>query len=67
MLGTEQLKANPLLLLIEAVGIVLSNVVVTLSVSVHPLAAVTVTVKVPAVLTTKAAVVPTSLVPSDQE
>ncbi|MNY70746.1 hypothetical protein D3C86_2089420 [compost metagenome] len=54
-------------MLIEAVGIVLSKVVATLSVSVQPLAAVTVTVKVPAVLTTKAAVVPTSLVPSDQE
>ncbi|MNG13754.1 hypothetical protein D3C84_974530 [compost metagenome] len=45
----------------------LSSATITLSVSVQPFAAVTVTVKVPAVLTTKAAVVPTSLVPSDQE
>jgi hypothetical protein len=45
----------------------LSSVTITLSVSVQPLADVTVTVKVPAVLTTKAAVVPTTVLPSDQE
>jgi glutamate-5-semialdehyde dehydrogenase len=49
--GVVQLKANPLLSAIAAVGNVLSNVVVTDSVSVHPFAPVTVTVKVPAVLT----------------
>ena len=42
---------------IAAVGMVLSIVVVTDAVSVHPLAPVTVTVKVPAVLTVKSAVV----------
>ena len=41
-----QLSANPLLLLIEAVGFVLSEVVVTFAVAVHPFAAVTVTVNV---------------------
>jgi len=55
--GIAQLNASPLLLLIEAVGTVLSNVVVALFVAVHPLAEVTVTVYVPASLTVIAGVV----------
>ena len=57
VLGVAQLNPSPLLLLIEAAGAVLSSVVVTLLVAVHPLAAVTVTEKVPAVLTAMDAVV----------
>ena len=52
-----QFSARPWLLLIDAPGTVLSNVVVTLAVDVQPLAPVTVTVKVPAVLTVIDAVV----------
>ena len=48
-------------------GSVLSNVVDTEAVEVHPFAPVTVTVKVPAVVTAKSAVVPTTLLPSDHE
>ncbi|MNG31318.1 hypothetical protein D3C84_1170940 [compost metagenome] len=48
-------------------GNVLSSLTIKLAVFVHPLAAVTVTVKVPAVLTNKEAVLPTTLLPSDQE
>ena len=46
-----QLSASPLLFAIEAPGSVLSKVVLTLATEVHPLAPVTVTVKVPAVET----------------
>ncbi len=52
-----QLKLSPLLLAMPAVGAVLSKVVVADSVSVQPLADVTVTVNVPAVVTLMAAVV----------
>jgi uncharacterized membrane protein len=65
--GTEQLNASPLLFEIAAIGTVLSKVVVTDAVSEQPLALVTVTVNVPAVLTDNVAEVPTSEVPSDQE
>ena len=51
VVGTVQLNARPLLSLIPEVGGVLSNVVVTLEETVHPFDPVTVTVKVPAVLT----------------
>ena len=47
----------PVLLVIPAVGAVLSIVVVALAVAVHPLLPVTVTVNVPAVVTLMAAVV----------
>ena len=47
----------PVLLVIDAVGAVLSSVVVALVVAVHPLAPVTVTVNVSAVLTVIDAVV----------
>ncbi len=57
MPGVVQFKARTLLLLIAAVGAVLSKVVVALAVEVHPLSPFTVTVKVPAVLTVIAAVV----------
>ena len=67
MLGTEQVSASPLLFVMAAVGTVLSKVVVTDAVSEQPLALVTVTVNVPAVLTDNVAEVPTSEVPSDQE
>src|SRR5450759_2034325 len=67
VLGVVQFNARPLLLLIDAVGTVLSNVVVALAVAVHPMAPVTVTVKVPAVLTVSAADVPTTVLPSDHE
>ena len=55
--GIAQLNARPLLLVIVAPGAVLSNVVVTLAADVHPLAPVTVTLNVPAVLTVIDAVV----------
>ena len=55
--GIVQFNARPLLLLIVAPGAVLSNVVVTLAADVHPLAPVTVTLNVPAVLTVIDAVV----------
>ena len=55
--GIVQFNARPLLLLILAAGAVLSSVVVALAVAVHPLAPVTVTVNVPAVLTVIEAVV----------
>jgi len=57
VLGIAQLNASPLLLLIEAIGTVLSKVVVALFVAVHPLAEVTVTVYVSASLTVMAGVV----------
>jgi len=60
--GVVQLKARPLLLLIDGVGGVLSNVVVALACDVHPLAPVTVTVYVPAVLTVIDGVVCTGVV-----
>jgi hypothetical protein len=47
----------PVLLVIPAVGAVLSSVVLTLALAVHPLLPVAVTVKVPAVLTVMDAVV----------
>jgi hypothetical protein len=49
--GVVQLKASPLLLLILAVGAELLSVVVTDDDAVQPLEPVTVTVKVPAVVT----------------
>ena len=55
--GIAQDNARPGLLAIDAPGTVLFNVVVTLAVDVQPLAPVTVTVKVPAVLTVIDAVV----------
>jgi hypothetical protein len=55
--GVAQFRASPFLLLIEAVGAVLSSVVVALVIAVHPLLPVTVTVKVPAVVTLMAEVV----------
>jgi hypothetical protein len=55
--GVVQFSASPLLLLMLAVGTVLLSVVVALVVAVQPLLPVTVTVKVPAVLTLMAAVV----------
>ena len=57
VVGIVQFNARPLLLLIVAPGVVLSNVVVTLAVLVHPLAPVTVTLNVPAVFTVIDAVV----------
>ncbi len=57
VLGIVQFKARPLSLLILAVGTVLSSVIVASTVAVHPLAPVTVTVNVPAVLTVIDAVV----------
>ena len=52
-----QFNARPLLFDMPDTGAVLSNVVVTLDVVVQPLAPVTVTLKVPAVLTVIACVV----------
>ena len=57
MLVIEQLNNNPLSFAMDAVGSVLSNVVVALAVEVQPLEPVTVTVNVPAVVTLVAAVV----------
>jgi len=57
VLGILQLNASPLLLSIEAIGTVLSKVVVALFVAVHPLPEVTVTVNIPALLTVIAGVV----------
>ena len=52
-----QLSASPLSFVMAATGVVLSRVVVTLADEVQPLAPVTVTLKVPAVLTVIDAVV----------
>ena len=52
-----QFSTSPLLLLIDADGAALSNVVVALVVAVQPLLPVTVTVNVPAVFTVVDAVV----------
>ena len=57
MLVIEQLNVNPLSFAMDAVGSVLSIVVVALAVDVQPFEPVTVTVNVPAVLTEVAAVV----------
>ena len=57
VLGTAQVSAKPLSLEMDAFGVVLSNVVVTLAVAVQPFAPVTVTVHVPAVVTVMDAVV----------
>jgi hypothetical protein len=57
VLGVLQSKAKPLLFAIAAVGVVLSNVMVAVAAEVQPFEAVTVTVKIPAVLTVVAAVV----------
>ena len=57
----------PVLLVMPAIGFVMSFVIVIVSVSVHPLAAVTVTVYVPASETDNASTVLTVEVPSDQE
>jgi hypothetical protein len=62
-----QSRARPLLLLIPAVGTVLSKVTVALAVDEHPLDPVTVTVYVPAAVALYAAELPTTFVPSDQE
>jgi hypothetical protein len=55
--GVVQFSASPLLVLMLAVGAVLSSVVVALVVAVHPLLPITVTVNVAAVLTVMAEVV----------
>ena len=55
--GIVQFRSSPLLLAMEAPGGVSSKVVLTLVTEVHPLAPVTVTVNVPAVVTVIAAVV----------
>ena len=57
----------PVLLVMPAIGFVMSFVIVIVSVSVHPLAAVTVTVYVPASETDNASTALTVEVPSDQE
>jgi hypothetical protein len=57
VLVIEQLNTNPLSFAMDAVGSVLSRVVVALAVEVQPFEPVTVTVNVPAVLTEVAAVV----------
>ena len=51
LLGVVQLNAKPLSFVIDAPGTVLSSVVVTLAVDWQPPVPVTVTVKMPAVLT----------------
>ena len=51
VLGTKQVSANPLLAVIPDAGGILFRVVVTLDETVQPLTPVTVTVKVPAVVT----------------
>ena len=56
MVGVLQSRDKPLLLLMAAVGVVLSNVVVALAVDVQPSDPVTVTVYVPAEVTIVAAV-----------
>jgi hypothetical protein len=57
VLVIEQLNTNPLSFAMDAVGSVLSRVVVALAVEVQPFEPVTVTVNVPAVVTLVAAVV----------
>ena len=57
MLVIEQLNTNPLSFAMDAVGSVLSRVVVALAVEVQPFEPVTVTVNVEAVVTEVAAVV----------
>ena len=57
MLVIEQLNTNPLSFAMDAVGSVLSRVVVALAVEVQPFEPVTVTVNVPDAVTLVAAVV----------
>ena len=56
VLGVLQSSAKPLLLAMDAVGVVVSKVVVALAVAVQPSDPVTVTINVPAVVTIVAAV-----------
>ena len=60
-------SVEPVLLVMPAVGAVMFCVIVTDSVSVQPLAEVTVTVYVAGAVTDSAASVPTSVVPFDHE
>ena len=63
----QSICVTPVLLVIPAVGTVMSFVMVIISVSVHPFEPVTVTVYVPASETVKSATELTVEVPSDQE
>ena len=60
-------SVEPVLFVMPAVGAVVFRVMVTASVSVQPLAEVTVTVYVAGAVTDNAASVPTSVVPFDHE
>jgi len=67
ILVVVQVKVVALGALIPAVGATEFCVIVDDAVAVHPLVPVTVTVYVPGVVTTSAALVPTTAVPFDQE